>query len=933
MGLLFSRSLVFNNLSNQGAAGTPAWASQAYISVAPGVGDGEFTSVKAAVDSILDATEENPYLVEVSPGVYEEDPFTIPPFVGVVGKGTCNLITLVANDLSQHFVTISPGGYLGNVTIDGPTDIGAACVYHYEFSEDVTCLRNIAIKNGYYGIYTDVEAGDPHVGNLRILGLANIDSGTPINTLIKIEGKSKVDIQNLSIRANQDVTAACITGVSISGPDAKAIIQVWMENDAHCSDVLYVNNGATCRLSSLTVNDCNGDVLHVGPDGASVVELGSCVIHAVNATAHLRVTSALADVRVDGALDKTKVFIQAGASTSALFTDVTPGEEGVVSYGGTPDSTVPLRDYAINTYSTGYLSGGEISRVAGLGNELKVLVTAGAGFLNTGTAIERVDWAQNTLDVPADSSLWIYIDPTGVLGYTDTEPSNTTSIELGRVQTDATKIIFIGQHHHHVDGVTGRLGEYLNEIFGPISIDGGIVTEHNAPSLQLVSTGGHFYNSLDYIQFAASAAPCSFSTWRTDGAGGWTVVTGQTSVDNVNYDDGAGALVAMTDNTKYKKDALYVSVSGNTTEYHLVYGQEEFADQATAEDGAYPTVDNPLANHALRLAGIVTKKNDPSIITIVDARPRVGTLASSTALNPTDHSTLLNLDFASSNHTGFEGTVNKGAANGYASLDANSKVEQNPASATAVPTADSIPISDNAGELTAWVADATAVVKGKVQLSDAAMVASDAGAQTPGLSSLVSRRDHKHSITVGTPVSVGTANSEGVATTIARSDHVHAHGIQTGDTQHALVVAGVSHGFMDKADKTKLDSFGAGGLVDFQTVADDTVTTTTSSTFQTKVTLATGALTGTYRVGMFAGVTSANSAKRVQCRLYNTSDNVEYCSTDIAVPASGVYEGFTGFNYVTLAGVSKNISIQFASQDNAATVSCRRARIEFWRVA
>jgi hypothetical protein len=34
---------------------------------------------------------------------------------------------------------------------------------------------------------------------------------------------------------------------------------------------------------------------------------------------------------------------------------------------------------------------------------------------------------------------------------------------------------------------------------------------------------------------------------------------------------------------------------------------------------------------------------------------------------------------------------------------------------------------------------------------------------------------------------------------------VHAHGNQTVDTLHALVVAGVSHGFMDKADKTKLD--------------------------------------------------------------------------------------------------------------------------------
>lgn len=61
----------------------------------------------------------------------------------------------------------------------------------------------------------------------------------------------------------------------------------------------------------------------------------------------------------------------------------------------------------------------------------------------------------------------------------------------------------------------------------------------------------------------------------------------------------------------------------------------------------------------------------------------------------------------------------------------------------------------------------------------------------------------------GTPAAVAASGSAGASSDYARGDHVHAHGNQTVDTMHALAVASVSHGFFDKADKAKLDGFGA----------------------------------------------------------------------------------------------------------------------------
>ena len=49
----------------------------------------------------------------------------------------------------------------------------------------------------------------------------------------------------------------------------------------------------------------------------------------------------------------------------------------------------------------------------------------------------------------------------------------------------------------------------------------------------------------------------------------------------------------------------------------------------------------------------------------------------------------------------------KGAASGVASLNSSSKVVQNPANATATPTASKIPIADGSGKLDAWVTGGT----------------------------------------------------------------------------------------------------------------------------------------------------------------------------------------------------------------------------------
>jgi hypothetical protein len=120
---------------------------------------------------------------------------------------------------------------------------------------------------------------------------------------------------------------------------------------------------------------------------------------------------------------------------------------------------------------------------------------------------------------------------------------------------------------------------------------------------------------------------------------------------------------------------------------------------------------------------------------------------------------------------------------------------------------------------------------------------------------------------------------------------------------------------------------------DFQQVAVDASTSTTSSTPQTRVTLTTGDLTGTYRVGYCAETSAGAANKNVQVRLYNNTDAVVLCTSLHRDSAASLTCSNAGFAYVTFTGSSKTFLIQYSSPDNSTSAYIQNARIELWRVS
>jgi hypothetical protein len=138
-------------------------------------------------------------------------------------------------------------------------------------------------------------------------------------------------------------------------------------------------------------------------------------------------------------------------------------------------------------------------------------------------------------------------------------------------------------------------------------------------------------------------------------------------------------------------------------------------------------------------------------------------------------------------------------------------------------------------------------------------------------------------LTRGTPVSVGTSNQAGTASTFAGSDHVHAHGNQTVATLHAVATTSVN-GFMSAADKTKLDGMPAGDAP----IAESSTPTTTTSTSDVQMSGMSITLgNGTYLVWFSGDVDNSATQVSVNCSIWKDAAKIAASERTYVVPRFG----------------------------------------------
>jgi len=787
-GSVTANNIVTGNPGGTGLEFTPAgdlFPDDPLI-VTVSITGGDFTSVQAAMASITDASSVKPYCIHIGPGVFVGAPFTRKAYVSLKGCGIMETV-LQTNDDSAHFITDEPGGSITNLAVHGPTDVGFAAIRRVTSGFVPALIRNVAIRAGYYGVMCDPLVSR---GVIHCFDVVNHYVGVTMNQFMRSIEHGNITAITSGFMSGPP--SAIGTTFYCSGPDAEMTLDLCFHRNDGSTNGIWIDNGCSFKASATTLSK-GTTAIRVGSVGTgTTAEMTGMIVRSGQFTTEILNQSITSHVDFQGHADESKIDNTVG---SPDFSALTHNEDGQVSYGefqigGDLADTIPLTSYTNDTVTTGWVDGGEVSRVSGL----DVAVSSGFGYVNTGTGVRKVVWgAVASLGLTASAENYIYVNSAGVVSVSLSEPDEKLNIILSVAHTTTSAVDFLATYKIDIHNHVVNFHEWVAHVLGPRPASGNIATE-NATPLKLDITSGRYYLA-DQEIVALSGTAFTWTKWYRDSPSGWKTIPALDTISTTSVDDGTGTLGTLTV-AKYKKALLVrTQLDDGTDEYHLIEGQEEFADQTAAEEGAIPLMPDALDSRALRCSGIVVLQGAASIASITDELPAIGGGTSAPGAGVTDHGALSGLgDIA--DHPGYLDLAGTRAMTGSIDMGTNA--------ITNVGLVDGVTVSNHSARHLPGGADA---------LTTAAANNITVGATaSEGSSTDFARSKHVHGAPSAVPVAVGTSNALGSASTFVHSDHVHAHGAQpigTG-TNHAVATPSVA-GFMSAADKTSLDNSSSGG--------------------------------------------------------------------------------------------------------------------------
>ena len=711
-----------------------------------------YTSIKSAVDYAVSqgAGPTNVYGIEVYPGDYSEDPFTVPAGIVLYSHTTrIDSVQVIANNSAADLVTMT-GGYICGFELGGVTD-ASHCLIRCATASSLCVLHGISVKNCSTGV--DVSNGATAILTNPSI---NIDAAAiGVTTGFRVSGTASY---------------MAISGGFFSVPSA--VLPAYATNPLQ--DVFRVSGackftivGATASVAYKT-NDAK--VLNAD-DGAECVVL-SCEVRSAGIGAYIGSAGTGTTIIAQGGLWKgnyrngkcdssTGVFLVASASgylgfeavagttLSGLIQVLTEARTylaGNVSYQFPTQWSIDFQKILHDLSASTVSEGGVVTAASGL----NVDVSAGDGYVVRHIPYhdsQDVEWdAATNVSLTASATNYVVYDSSSATVLAQTSPPSEQQILFAVVVTDGSGIRFIHTTRQILHNLPKLINDYLLATRKIVWTSGLAVSQGTGNRNLTISTGS-WYRSLDLLSVTGGTDVTFSIFYGTDGA---SEVASQTQLNNTQYDD-AGTLTSMTA-SYYRADTVVVTSDGR---WSVILGTEEFddADDAASLDNI-ASIPSFLQETACQLALVVVQQG-AGIDSIVDIRPTGGGGASGGG-GSGNHSALSNLDKPGDH---LWAMLVDGSRVMSGNLDMGGNAIQN------VGDVDGVDVSGHASRHNPGGADSLALAAPTAVLVGASPSGGSATSYT--------RSDHQHGIAAGTPVAVGTANAAGSASSVARSDHVH----------------------------------------------------------------------------------------------------------------------------------------------------------------
>jgi len=301
---------------------------------------GDFTSVKAAIDSITDNSVTNRYAVMVAPGIYTEDnPIQGKSYVNVEAI-SMHTVRIVAGNPNEDLFIGENLFYIIGFSLLGVTGANNYAVNHSVLGECLVkdcvitdCSNGILVNgvnafmniltialytpNDNLGIGINVLAGNVTLSFLKVV------TGSTIATVLNIDGTNSTVLVDTFTAASPNIT----TGISI---DNDGSLSGFGLKIAGAYDGLIVQGtGTSVKLDAMQILACQNDgarLNNVGTDvtvGMFATTISGCTRYNFN------IENPNCTVTGSGFSELAKGYIAPGAKFYAYILDISEDDEGL----------------------------------------------------------------------------------------------------------------------------------------------------------------------------------------------------------------------------------------------------------------------------------------------------------------------------------------------------------------------------------------------------------------------------------------------------------------------------------------------------------------------------------------------------------------------------------------------------------------------------
>ena len=300
-----------------------------------------------------------------------------------------------------------------------------------------------------------------------------------------------------------------------------------------------------------------------------------------------------------------------------------PAAAAAVTLATIPGSTYDdAQDMQNIFHSSGWVEGGAITD----DGDGTITVAAGNGAIRaTDSSVAEIlffDWAAESgvlVDLPDNDISWVYAEYNSgaprVVAVTTERTDFQTNVLLAVISRVGTDLHMSLEDTHLVGDHANNMIRRLKATAQWARASGGTLSETGTRNIAL--TAGTFWRGL--LEFATGAFDSSgadrYTLYRGDGSGGFTVVTGEATINNTQYDDGAGALATLSTN-RYGVFWVYLESDGDVA---VIFGVGNYTLD-DAQDAQPPaSVPEPIMVHGFLAGKIVIKKNDAAFTEILSS--------------------------------------------------------------------------------------------------------------------------------------------------------------------------------------------------------------------------------------------------------------------------------------------------------------------------